>query len=78
MMTTEYVYKDSAGVVLGTITRMDNGTAKTFRASKGFPNPRPLYGLRPACRSASRRRCWWWRARRRRTPRPSCCRTLWW
>jgi DNA primase len=45
MMTTDYVYTDSAGVVLGTITRVDDGTAKTFRASKGFPNPRPLYGL---------------------------------
>ena len=25
MLTTEYVYKDSAGAVLGTITRLDNG-----------------------------------------------------
>ena len=45
MLTTDYVYTDSAGAVLGTITRMDNGSVKTFRASKGFPNPRPLYGL---------------------------------
>jgi putative DNA primase/helicase len=45
MLTTEYVYKDGAGVVLGTITRMENGADKTFRASKGFPSPRPLYGL---------------------------------
>ena len=44
--TTEYIYKDSAGVAVGTITRIDNkdGT-KTFRASAGFPNPRPLYNL---------------------------------
>ena len=46
MTTTEYIYKDSAGVAVGTITRIDNkdGT-KTFRASAGFPNPRPLYNL---------------------------------
>ncbi len=44
MMTTEYTYRDSAGVILGTITRMDNGSGKTFRASR-FPCPRPLYGL---------------------------------
>jgi DNA primase len=45
MLTTDYVYTDSAGAVLGTITRMDNGSGKEFRASMGFPNPRPLYGL---------------------------------
>ena len=50
MLTTEYVYseyvyKDSAGVVLGTITRVDDGAAKTFRASRGFPTPRPLFNL---------------------------------
>ena len=46
MTRTEYIYRDSAGVAIGTITRidLDDGT-KTFRASAGFPNPRPLYGL---------------------------------
>ena len=78
MLTTEYVYTDSAGAVLGTITRMDNGSDKTFRASKGFPSPRPLYGLhqlaeRPAApvlggggREDGGRRA------------PSCFPTLWW
>ena len=46
MLTTEYVYKDSAGAVLGTITRLDfDDGAKTFRASEGFPKPRPLFNL---------------------------------
>ena len=42
MTTTEYVYKDSAGAILGVITRIDNkdGT-KTFRASAGFPTRAP-------------------------------------
>jgi hypothetical protein len=46
MRTTEYIYPDAAGAALGTITRidLDDGT-KTFRASAGFPNPRPIYGL---------------------------------
>ena len=45
-MTTTYIYNDANGDYLGTITRNDNGNGeKTFRASKGFPNPRPLYGL---------------------------------
>jgi DNA primase len=47
MKTIEYVYKDAAGAVLGTITRIvdDVDGSKTFRATKGFPDPRPLYGL---------------------------------
>jgi putative DNA primase/helicase len=40
-----YTYRDSAGTIIGTITRMDDGTDKTFRASKDFLRPRPLYGL---------------------------------
>jgi len=46
MRETEFKYPDVAGEVIGVITRIDNddGT-KTFRASAGFPNPRPLYGL---------------------------------
>jgi putative DNA primase/helicase len=45
-MKTVYTYKDAAGDVIGTITRLDraDGT-KDFRASPGFPDPRPLYGL---------------------------------
>ena len=77
MTTTEYIYKDNAGVAVGTITRIDNkdGT-KTFRASAGFPNPRPLYGL-DLLAARPGPPVWWWRARRRLMLRPRSCRTLW-
>lgn len=45
-MTVTYIYNDANGSYLGTITRnIDDKGKKTFRASKGFPDPRPLYGL---------------------------------
>ena len=45
-MTVTYIYNDASGNYLGTITRnIDDKGKKTFRASKGFPEPRPLYGL---------------------------------
>ena len=51
-MTGTYIYNDANGSYLGTITRnIDNKGKKTFRASKGFPDPRPLYGL-PSCPAA--------------------------
>ena len=46
MRETLYEYKDAAGAVIGVITRIDDDDGKkTFRASPGFPNPRPLYNL---------------------------------
>ena len=41
MLTTEYVYKDSAGAVLGTITRLDfdDGAARRFARLRASPNP---------------------------------------
>ena len=45
-MTVTYIYNDAGGNYLGTITRNINDAGKkTFRASAGFPDPRPLYGL---------------------------------
>jgi 5S rRNA maturation endonuclease (ribonuclease M5) len=45
-MITEYRYMSATGAHLGSIFRNDTGDGeKTFRASKGFPNPSPLYGL---------------------------------
>ena len=46
-MTFTYTYSDAGGAYLGSITRNVNDAGKkTFRASKGFPDPpRPLYGL---------------------------------
>ena len=49
-MTVTYVYNDAGGNYLGTITRnIDDKGKKTFRASKGFPEPTPLYRSRAAC-----------------------------
>ena len=45
-MTITFIYNDANGAYLGTIIRNTNDAGKkTFRASKGFPDPRPLYGL---------------------------------
>ena len=45
-VTITYTYNDANGDYLGTITRnVDSSGEKTFRASRGFPSPRPLYGL---------------------------------
>ena len=45
-MTFTYTYNDAGGNYLGSITRNINDAGKkTFRASTGFPDPRPLYGL---------------------------------
>lgn len=45
-MTVTYIYNDANGNYLGTIVRNINDAGKkAFRASKGFPEPRPLYGL---------------------------------
>src|SRR5262245_5795879 len=44
-MKTDYKYKDAAGEIVGVITRIEVNGEKTFRASAGFPNPRPLYNL---------------------------------
>ena len=74
----EYIYRDSAGVAIGTITRIDNkdGT-KTFRASAGFPSPRPLYNLH-LLDEYPEDPVWWWRAKSPPTPRPSCFPNWWW
>ena len=67
-MTVTYIYNDAGGNYLGTITRNVNDDGKkTFRASKGFPDPRPLYGLR-GLPSAPTLRSLLWKVRRPPTP----------
>ena len=44
-MTVTFIYNDAGGLSLGIITNINDTGKKTFRASAGFPDPRPLYGL---------------------------------